>query len=244
MLGSTAPTTVIIGTVSQLILGNFYHWRTVVLFNMAFPIIAFIALCFVPESPHWLISKLVEVYARRELPRAHTELRNISSRCTFALSDRGRFEDAEKSLCWLRGWVTPDLVQGEFSMLKKFIRTKSKTNRMSLRETIRCYTQRTFIIPHLIVIGTFFVGHFGGMMSIQTNAVRPLSLLTSAYIHRYTNHARYSYIPGQVSKTNIINSLVIYYSLLFSIHLSTRSDWHHLADFLLTDMRYLEARFT
>lgn len=57
MLGSTAPTTVIVGTVSQLILGNFYHWRSVVLFNMIFPIIAFAALSSVPESPHWLISK-------------------------------------------------------------------------------------------------------------------------------------------------------------------------------------------
>jgi len=57
MLSATAPTTVIVGTVSQLVLGTFYHWRTVVLINMCFPIMALIALYFVPESPHWLISE-------------------------------------------------------------------------------------------------------------------------------------------------------------------------------------------
>ncbi|XKL67981.1 hypothetical protein PGB90_003472 [Kerria lacca] len=153
MLGSTAPTTVIIGTVSQLILGNFYHWRSVVFFNMFFPILAFFALSFVPESPHWLINK-------------------------------GRFEDAEKSLCWLRGWVSPEEVQQEFSFLKKSIQTKNK--KKSIKNVFKNYTLRTFIIPHLIVIGTFFTGHFGGMMSVQTNAIKLFTLLGTP-INEYTS---------------------------------------------------------
>ncbi|KAK7579812.1 hypothetical protein V9T40_000441 [Parthenolecanium corni] len=149
MLGSTAPTTVIIGTVSQLILGNFYHWRTVVFFNMFFPIIAFTALCFIPESPHWLIAN-------------------------------GRFEDAEKALCWLRGWVTPNEIQEELVQLKKSILTKHKRGESSIKNVVRGYTLRTFIIPHLLVIGTFLTGHFGGMMSVQTNAVKIFKELGSS----------------------------------------------------------------
>ncbi|XP_065199701.1 facilitated trehalose transporter Tret1-like isoform X2 [Planococcus citri] len=154
MLGATAPTTVIIGTVSQLILGKFYHWRSVVLFNMFFPIIAFIALSFVPESPHWLIAK-------------------------------GRLEEAEKALCWLRGWVGPEMVKEEFSLLKKVIQSKSSRSRMSFMDKFKWYKRRTFIIPHFLLIVTFFVGHFGGMMSVQTNAVKLFTLLKSP-IDEYT----------------------------------------------------------
>lgn len=90
--------------------------------------------------------------------------------CVFL--GKGRYEDAEKSLCWLRGWVSPNDVQRELNILKKFIRTKSTESKTSLREIVRNYGNRSFIIPHLIVIMTFFFGHFGGMMSVQTNAVR------------------------------------------------------------------------
>lgn len=56
--------------------------------------------------------------------------------------------------------------------LKKSILTKHKRVESSIKNVVRGYTLRTFIIPHLLVIGTFLTGHFGGMMSVQTNAVR------------------------------------------------------------------------
>jgi hypothetical protein len=36
------------------------------------------------------------------------------------LLSRGRIEEAERALCWLRGWVTPGAVKEEFNELKKY----------------------------------------------------------------------------------------------------------------------------
>jgi hypothetical protein len=44
------------------------------------------------------------------------------------LLSRGRYEDAEKSLCWLRGWVKPDVVREEFNQLVIYSNTVNKTN--------------------------------------------------------------------------------------------------------------------
>ncbi|KAJ4449190.1 hypothetical protein ANN_00587, partial [Periplaneta americana] len=42
------------------------------------------------------------------------------------LLSRGRVKDAERSLCWLRGWVTPDVVKEEFSQLVKYNNSTKK----------------------------------------------------------------------------------------------------------------------
>lgn len=57
VLAALSSTTVILGSISQFILGNFFHWRKIVLFNTIVPVVAFISLLCIPESPHWLISK-------------------------------------------------------------------------------------------------------------------------------------------------------------------------------------------
>ncbi|PNF29285.1 hypothetical protein B7P43_G08957 [Cryptotermes secundus] len=44
------------------------------------------------------------------------------------LLSRGRYEDAEKALCWLRGWVTPDVVSEEFNQLVMYSNAVNKTN--------------------------------------------------------------------------------------------------------------------
>ncbi|XP_018908021.1 facilitated trehalose transporter Tret1 isoform X2 [Bemisia tabaci] len=139
MLSATASMTTILGTVSQLLLGNFFTWRTVALIDLFFPVAAIVALCFVPESPHWLISK-------------------------------GRITAAEKALCWLRGWVEPDSVQSELSLLQKShdqsLNRSSPTSSMYIM-----YMKRTFLIPFLIITMSYFIGHFGGMTVIQTYVV-------------------------------------------------------------------------
>lgn len=58
MLAASSSTTVILGTISQFILGNFLHWRKVALVNTFVPVAALISLLLIPESPHWLISKI------------------------------------------------------------------------------------------------------------------------------------------------------------------------------------------
>lgn len=95
------------------LMGRYLSWRDVSLVCSIFPVITFIAICFVnhnsienpfirhlntfdhshsqiPESPNWLLSKQ-------------------------------RPNDAQKSLQWLRGWVQPAAVQQEFEKLQTHI---------------------------------------------------------------------------------------------------------------------------
>ncbi|EZA50255.1 Facilitated trehalose transporter Tret1 [Ooceraea biroi] len=54
MLSATSTMAVILGVFTQMLSGSLAHWRTVALINLIYPILCFVALCFVPESPHWL----------------------------------------------------------------------------------------------------------------------------------------------------------------------------------------------
>jgi len=54
MLSATSTMAVILGVFTQMLSGSLAHWRTVAMINLSYPILCFIALCLVPESPHWL----------------------------------------------------------------------------------------------------------------------------------------------------------------------------------------------
>ncbi|XP_023711910.1 facilitated trehalose transporter Tret1 isoform X2 [Cryptotermes secundus] len=74
---------------------NVTDWRTQAGLNAALPIIAFLYITQMPETPMWLLS-------------------------------HGRHDEAERALCWLRGWVTPDLVREEFNQLVKYNKEANK----------------------------------------------------------------------------------------------------------------------
>lgn len=143
MLSAVASMAVLSGQVSQLLLGSFLHWRTVALINTVFPVLSAVILYFIPESPHWLISK-------------------------------GRMREAEASLCWLRGWTTPDKVAAELSFITEAIHESSQ-RRLDKdgvrRANYRMYTRRNFLMPYFIVTLTFFIGQFGGLLPLITYAV-------------------------------------------------------------------------
>jgi len=95
------------------------------------------------------------------------------------LAGRGRVADAEKSLCWLRGWVEPHEVQHELSTLVSTLSThnpSNKHNTPTISSTPSCsswrnYTKRNFLQPYSLVAAGFFFGHFAGMTTLQTYAV-------------------------------------------------------------------------
>nr|CAD7202134.1 unnamed protein product [Timema douglasi] len=162
MLSATSSMCVILGVFIQFILGTLLPWRSVAAVNIIFPLTALVALCFVPESPYWLITKK-------------------------------RMLDAEKSLCWLRGWVEPKEVQCEFQNLVASLtpqsekdstdKTATKHEQIQVQEPeqepskCRCtfqwrnYTKKTFLKPYFLVSCGFFFGHFSGMTTLQTFAV-------------------------------------------------------------------------
>ena len=63
MLSATSSMSVVFGVFTQMLSGSLAHWRTVAMINLAYPIVCFIALCLVPESPHWLAGRSIELLA-------------------------------------------------------------------------------------------------------------------------------------------------------------------------------------
>ncbi|KAI5694364.1 hypothetical protein M8J75_015612 [Diaphorina citri] len=90
------------------------------------------------------------------------------------LISQGRMQEASASLCWLRGWVTPDKVQTELSQITKAIE-ESELKRLGKdgqrRPNYRMYMRRTFLLPYAIVTLVFFIGQFGGLTTLLTYAV-------------------------------------------------------------------------
>lgn len=85
---------------------------------------------------------------------------------------RGRFTEAEEALCWLRGWVKPDAVQHELSMIRKSIALNEE--KVKMKKNKKCYSfyvKRTFLLPYFIITASFFFGVFGGMTTLQVNSV-------------------------------------------------------------------------
>lgn len=67
MLSATGSTCIILGIFSQFLMAIFLKWRAITIVSSSIPIIAIILLCFVPESPHWLILRGREEEAKKSL---------------------------------------------------------------------------------------------------------------------------------------------------------------------------------
>lgn len=161
MLSSTSTMSVILGVLIQFLLGSFLHWRTVALANCCIPIISFILLFFVPESPHWLIMKNRLLDARKSIAwlRGWTTLdqiepefkelcRHLQKNCKEGIDNPG-FEGDVHSTNYV----------------------KSKL------QALKLFAKRNFILPYLLVSFSFFLGHFSGMTTLQTYAVQIFATL-------------------------------------------------------------------
>ncbi|XP_014285740.1 facilitated trehalose transporter Tret1 isoform X1 [Halyomorpha halys] len=150
VLASFTSVYVSVGTLLMYTMGTFLHWKTVMAISICVPVLTFIAILQIPESPVWLLLK-------------------------------GRDADATKSLCWLRGWTTPDKVEKELRQMQDHaIASKLVTGEISeknpdgilrkptLKEKLVDLMRPAMIQPLTLVIAYFFFTHCTGL-----NGARP-----------------------------------------------------------------------
>ncbi|KAL7728352.1 hypothetical protein ACLKA6_007446 [Drosophila palustris] len=155
ILSALGTTCVITGVFVQFILGSLMDWRSVAAVSAAFPVLTIVMLCFVPESPIWLIREhrfheavkslqwlrgwVPEHMIEAEFNQLYDEL--ITQKAIEEASDGGAAATAP-SLC------------------------------SRLKRRLRMWRKRTFLAPFLLVSFTFFTGHFSGKTPLQTYAVQ------------------------------------------------------------------------
>ncbi|XP_037947939.1 facilitated trehalose transporter Tret1 isoform X2 [Teleopsis dalmanni] len=162
ILSALGSTCVILGVFIQFIMGSFMDWRTIAAVSSAFPVICIVALCFIPESPTWLIreQRFREAVKSLQWLRGWVSEHKIESefnRLYDELITQPAFEEAEEN-----GPVKP---------------TKCASR-------IRMFRKRSFLVPFLLVAFTFFTGHFSGKTPLQTYAVQIFHTL-KAPINKY-----------------------------------------------------------
>lgn len=83
------------------------------------------------------------------------------------LLSKGRTQEAEKSLCWLRGWVKPPKVKKEFIQLEEYTRNEYQQLQMPFCVKVRSLFQPAHIKPIGLVIMMFFFCHLSGLSAIR-----------------------------------------------------------------------------
>lgn len=141
MLAATGPTSVITGILCQFVMGAFIHWRTVALLSCIMPCFTIIALCFVPESPYWLINKGRIEEARKALAWLRGWVHFDQVAAEFNEIHDGLLSKTKDS---------DDLV------IKSIV------------HKILPYTKRSFIAPFALISFGVLLSNFSGQTALQT----------------------------------------------------------------------------
>ncbi|KAB0797809.1 hypothetical protein PPYR_08802 [Photinus pyralis] len=156
-LAASSSVAVIAGILIEFILGTFLEWRTVALISCVFPVTSFCLLCFMPESPHWLIMNNKIDKARKSLAwlRGWTSLEDV--------------EEEIQNIC--RSQKMEESQKGDATIHRSFIRRQL--------ESAKGYTKKTFLWPFTMVAFLYFLSHFTGSTTLQTYAVKLFETLQS-----------------------------------------------------------------
>lgn len=96
------------------------------------------------------------------------------------LISKGRLEEAQKSIAWLRGWKKVEEINDEFQELHDHLKESNDAdNKLTKLEAIKLFSQKKFLWPFSVVSFTFFLGYFTGMSTLQTYAVKIFATLNS-----------------------------------------------------------------
>lgn len=152
ILSALGTTCVITGVFVQFLLGSLMDWRSVAAVSSAFPVITIVMLCFVPESPIWLIRE----HRFREAVKSLQWLRGWVPEHMVEAEFNQLYDEL---------------------ITQKAIEEASENGvagqqRRTLKHRFRMWRKRTFLAPFLLVSFTFFTGHFSGKTPLQTYAVQ------------------------------------------------------------------------
>ncbi|XP_046805045.1 facilitated trehalose transporter Tret1 isoform X1 [Lucilia cuprina] len=165
ILSALGSTCVITGVFIQFIMGSLMDWRTIAAVSSAFPVISIISLCFVPESPHWLIREK----RFREAIKALQWLRGWVSEQHIEEEFNRLYDEL----------ITQPALEEQAEEVRM-----QATGGRTFFTRFRMFRKRSFLVPFLLVAFTFFVGHFSGKTSLQTYAVQIFHTL-KAPINKY-----------------------------------------------------------
>lgn len=158
MLAASTTLLLIVGILTQFLLGTFLHWKTLALVNCVFPVTAFCLLCFMPESPYWLIMKDKVEDARKNLAwlRGWTTVEAVEEEFKEIYKKQ---KDSE-------------------------VRDRSGGDGTLVGQLIKIFFKKNFLWPLGVVTLLFFLLHFTGTSTLQTFAVKLFATL-QAPIDKY-----------------------------------------------------------
>ncbi|KAK4880572.1 hypothetical protein RN001_008718 [Aquatica leii] len=148
MLVATNALSIILGVLIEFGLGTLLSWRDAAAVSSILPLVAFVVLFFIPESPHWLVM-------------------------------RHKLSKARKSLAWLRGWTTVEMVENEFSEMCRnhkvnYDNVYQSSDAICFKTNLKNankFLKKNFCWPFSIVSLTCFLAVFTGTWTLQTYAV-------------------------------------------------------------------------
>lgn len=152
ILSALGTTCVITGVFIQFILGSLMDWRSVAAVSSAFPVITIVMLCFVPESPVWLIRE----QRFREAVKSLQWLRGWVPEHKIEAEFNQLYDEliTQKAIEMAADGAPPP------------------GQRRTLAQRLRMWRKRSFLVPFILVSFTFFTGHFSGKTPLQTYAVQ------------------------------------------------------------------------
>ncbi|KAF5288909.1 hypothetical protein FQA39_LY03788 [Lamprigera yunnana] len=179
MLSAASTLCVTLGILIQFLLGTLLPWRSVAMVSLGPPLLSFCLLCFMPESPHWLIMYGKLNQARKSLAwlRGWVGLEKI--------------EEEFEAMCLSHNVSSKENIyktELETISFKETLSKKSENLNQQSSERVesiliiklnqlRLFTRKSFLWPFGMVGFIYFLMNFTGVWTLQTYAVNIFATL-------------------------------------------------------------------
>lgn len=162
------------GTFTVYLLGSLTLWRQAATICLVFPLLALLAIFFVCQFKHLETLKDQPCVIWFQIPES-----------PFWLVSRNRNGDALKSLQWLRGWVSPQVVDKEFVEISRYMdQMQKKCKDCEVTHQDRCEHSvlrwklwKTMLLPStlrpfILTMLTFITIQFNGLVAVRPYLVQ------------------------------------------------------------------------